>query len=131
LRRVGPRSSRTLDAVGRLGGDEFGAVLPEVADERDAERVATRSLDLMREPIFVAGQECFVTASVGIALYPRDGATVADLMRNSDVAMYSVKTTGRNSKALYVPHLPGRGRENLELESPRPKPTDPAQLGRP
>ena len=117
LESMGSRSHRTLEAVGRLSGDEFVALLPEVVDERDAERVATRILDLMREPIFVFGQECFVTASVGIALFPRDGATVADLMRNSDVAMYDVKASGRNSAALYRPALAGKGREKLELES--------------
>jgi predicted signal transduction protein with EAL and GGDEF domain len=103
--------------VGRLGGDEFIALLPEVADERDAERVASRVLEQMREPIFVGGQECFVTASVGIALYPRDGTSVADLMRNADVAMYSVKATGRNASSIYKPALAGKGREKLELES--------------
>jgi EAL domain-containing protein (putative c-di-GMP-specific phosphodiesterase class I) len=71
----------------------------------------------MREPIFVAGQECFVTASVGIAIFPRDGASVADLMRNSDVAMYSVKDAGRNDSAIYSPILVSRGREKLELET--------------
>ena len=114
---MGVRSHRSLEAVGRLGGDEFVALLPEVADERDAERVAQRMLEVMREPIVVAGQECFVTASVGVALYPRDGNSVADLMRNSDVAMYSVKATGRNASALYGPQLAGRGREKLELET--------------
>ncbi|HWH83353.1 MAG TPA: EAL domain-containing protein [Burkholderiaceae bacterium] len=117
IEALGSRSHRSLEAVGRLGGDEFVALLPEVIDERDAERVASRILDLMREPIFVAGQECFVTASVGIALYPRDGVTVADLMRNSDVAMYSVKNTTRNSSSVYRPALAGQGREKLELES--------------
>jgi PAS domain S-box-containing protein len=117
LEAMGSRSHRTLEAVGRLGGDEFIALLPEVGDERDAERVARRILDLMREPIFVGGQECFVTASVGIALFPRDGASVADLMRNSDVAMYSVKSMGRNAATLYSPALAGKGREKLELES--------------
>jgi len=117
LESVGGRSHRTLEAVGRLGGDEFVALLPEVADERDAERVASRVLEAMREPIFIAGQECFVTASVGIAMYPRDGLTTAELLRNSDVAMYAVKTQGRNASALYTPMLSGRGRENLELES--------------
>jgi PAS domain S-box-containing protein len=117
LESVGARSHRSLEAVGRLGGDEFIALLPEVADEVDAERVSQRILDAMRDPIFVAGQECFVTASVGIALHPRDGASVADLMRNSDVAMYSVKNTGRNASAVYSPMLAGRGREKLELES--------------
>ena len=117
LESQGSRSHRTLEAVGRLGGDEFVALLPEVGSEVDAERVAQRMLDATREPIFVGGQECFVTASVGIALFPRDGATVTDLMRNSDVAMYSVKSAGRNAQALYTPHLSGRGREKLELES--------------
>ena len=117
LEAMGSRSHRTLEAVGRLGGDEFVALLPEVADERDAERVAKRLLDLMREPIFVGGQECFVTASVGIALYPRDGATMADVLRNADVAMYAVKSGGRNSATLYSPMLAGKGREKLELET--------------
>ena len=113
----GVRSHRTLEAVGRLGGDEFIALLPEVVDEADADRVAQRVLDAMRDPVWVGGQECFVTASVGIAMYPADGQSVADLMRNADVAMYSVKDTGRNASAIYSPMLAGRGREKLELES--------------
>ena len=117
LEAVGSRSHRLLEAVGRLGGDEFVALLPEVNDERDAERVANRILDTMRQPIFVAGEECFVTASVGIALFPRDGVSVADLMRNADVAMYAVKATGKNALSLYHPTLSGRGRQKLELES--------------
>ena len=117
LETAGARSHRVLEAVGRLGGDEFVALLPEVGGDRDAERVAQRILEVMREPIFVSGQECFVTASVGVAIYPRDGTTVADLMRNSDVAMYSAKTQGKNAAAVYGPQLAGRGREKLELES--------------
>ncbi|MGA0611619.1 putative bifunctional diguanylate cyclase/phosphodiesterase [Caldimonas sp. KR1-144] len=114
---LGTRSHRSLEAVGRLGGDEFVALLPEVGSEQDAERVALRILELMREPIIVGGQECFVTASVGIALFPRDGATVADVLRNADVAMYSSKDAGRNAATLYRPHLAGKGRAKLELES--------------
>ncbi len=117
LEGLGNRSHRGLEAVGRLGGDEFVALLPEVADERDAERVAQRVLDAMREPIFVGGQECFVTASVGIAIYPRDGQSMADLLRNSDVAMYAVKSQGRNASAVYSPQLAGHGKQKLELES--------------
>jgi predicted signal transduction protein with EAL and GGDEF domain len=117
MEAAGARSHRALEAVGRLGGDEFVALLPEVAEDQDAERVAQRVLEVMREPIFVSGQECFVTASVGVAIYPRDGATVADLMRNSDVAMYSVKNTGKDASAIYSPQLAGQGREKLELET--------------
>jgi predicted signal transduction protein with EAL and GGDEF domain len=117
LESAGQRSHRALESVARLGGDEFVALLPEVHGDEDAERVAQRVLDVMREPVFLGGQEYVVTASVGLALYPRDGTTVADLLRNADVAMYSVKDEGRNSMALYSPGLSVRGRERLELES--------------
>ena len=117
LEAAGSRAHRSLEAVGRLGGDEFIALLPEIGDERDAQRVADRVLEVMRDPVLVGGQECFVTASVGIAIFPRDGATVVDLMRNSDVAMYSVKSQGKDASAIYSPQLAGRGREKLELES--------------
>jgi predicted signal transduction protein with EAL and GGDEF domain len=114
---MGTRAFRTLEAMCRLGGDEFVALLPEVIDERDAEIVAQRVLEQMRAPIHVGGQDCFVTASVGIALFPRDGLNVVDLMRNSDVAMFAVKAQGRNAATVYRPQLASRGREKLELES--------------
>jgi len=117
LEAAGSRSHRTLEAVGRLGGDEFVALLPEVGDESDAQRVADRILETMRHPIFVAGQECFVTASVGVAMFPRDGINLVDLMRNSDVAMYAAKSAGRNAATIYSPHLGGRGRDKIELET--------------
>ena len=117
LEAAGTRSHRSLEAFGRLGGDEFVALLPEVGEDRDAERVAQRILEVMREPIFVGGQECFVTASVGVAIYPRDGGSIVDLLRNADVAMYSVKAAGKNAAAIYGPQLAGRGREKLELET--------------
>ncbi|MDO9075751.1 MAG: EAL domain-containing protein, partial [Rubrivivax sp.] len=117
IESAGARSHRALEAVGRLGGDEFVALLPEVTSDADAERVAERVLSALRDPIFVSGQECFVTASVGVAIFPRDGNTVVDLLRNSDVAMYSVKAQGRNNSAVYSPQLAGRGREKLELET--------------
>ena len=117
LEAAGARSHRALEAVGRLGGDEFVALLPEVMGDADADRVAQRVLEAMREPIFVSGQECFVSASVGIAIFPRDGTSVVDLMRNADVAMYSVKAKGKDGAAVYSPQLAGRGREKLELES--------------
>ncbi|MFO0299423.1 MAG: putative bifunctional diguanylate cyclase/phosphodiesterase [Pseudomonadota bacterium] len=117
LDSVGLRSHRALEAVGRLGGDEFVALLPEVGADADAERVAQRVLDELRAPFLVSGQECFVTASVGISLYPRDGASVVELLRNSDVAMYSVKAQGKNAAAVYSPMLAGQGRAKLELET--------------
>jgi len=117
LESAGSRSHRSLEAVGRLGGDEFVALLPEVQDESDAERVAQRVLDALRDPIFISGQECFVTASVGIAIFPRDGQTMAELLVNADLAMYTGKSRGRNTSVLFSPELAGVGRKKLELES--------------
>jgi predicted signal transduction protein with EAL and GGDEF domain/FixJ family two-component response regulator len=111
------RSHRSLEAVGRLGGDEFVALLPEIHGDHDAERVAGRILDVMREPIVLGERDYFVTASVGVAVFPRDGVSVVDLLRNADVAMYAVKASGRNDLQLFRPHLVGQGREKLELES--------------
>jgi len=113
----GTRGHRSLEAVGRLGGDEFVALLPEVQGHGDAERVAQRMLEALREPVYVGGQDCFVTASVGIALFPRDGANVADMMRNADMAMYTVKEQGRNASAQFSPQLAAQGRARLALES--------------
>jgi diguanylate cyclase (GGDEF)-like protein len=113
-----PETTLALEAVARLTGDEFMALLPEVADEGEAQRLAARILEALREPFLVGGQECFLTASIGIALYPRDGANAAELMKNADMAMHAVKAAGHNDATLYSPALAGgRGREMLELES--------------
>jgi predicted signal transduction protein with EAL and GGDEF domain/CheY-like chemotaxis protein len=117
IESAGARTHRALEAVARLGGDEFVALLPEVHCDGDAQRVAERILTVLREPVYVAGQECFATASVGIAIYPRDGENVADLLRNADVAMYAAKNAGRNSSVAYSPRLAGRGPEVLVLET--------------
>jgi predicted signal transduction protein with EAL and GGDEF domain len=113
----GSRLHRTLEAVGRLGGDEFLVLLPELAADADADRIAARILAALREPIHIGAQECVVTASIGVAVYPRDGDTVAELLRNANVALYSVKAAGRNGSAHYAPRLPGGGQQQLALES--------------
>jgi predicted signal transduction protein with EAL and GGDEF domain/DNA-binding response OmpR family regulator len=114
---AGAGAHRMLEAVGRLSGDEFVALLPEVLDDQDAQRVAQRALEALRAPIIVGGQECFVTASVGVAIFPQHGQAVADLLRNCSVAMYSAKAQGKDSCAIYSPHLAGSGRQRLELET--------------
>ena len=110
------RAHLTLEAMARLGGDEFVALLPDVAQRSDVNVVAERILSALRTPVVAGGQECIVTASVGVALFPRDGETVADLMRNADMAMYSAKDAGRNTAAAFDPQHSGPGRHRLELE---------------
>jgi predicted signal transduction protein with EAL and GGDEF domain/FixJ family two-component response regulator len=113
----GQRVHRTLEAVGRLGADEFVVLLPEVANEAEALQTSQAILDALREPMTAAGQECFITASVGVALFPSHGVNVADLLRHADVAMDIAKSQGRNTAQVYDPHLASKGRVRLDLDT--------------
>jgi PAS domain S-box-containing protein len=113
----GHRSHRTLEAVGRLGADEFVVLLPEVTDEDEAMHTAHKILDSLREPMMAGGQECFITASVGVSCFPGHGLTVADLLRHADVAMDLAKSQGRNSSMLYDPQVASKGRVRLDLDT--------------
>lgn len=117
--RDGRRSGgeRSRDTVARIGGDEFTVLLTSLAAPDDAERVADRVLAAFQKPFSLAGQDCFVSASIGIAVYPRDGESADTLLRNADLAMYSVKEAGRNNVARYTSSLASVSRERLELES--------------
>jgi predicted signal transduction protein with EAL and GGDEF domain/DNA-binding response OmpR family regulator len=112
----GQRSHRTLEAVGRLGADEFVVLLPEISDPGEAMATAHRILSSLREPMMAAGQECFITASVGVSVFPDHSATVADLLRHADVAMDMAKGQGRNSSMLYDPQL-ASSRVRLDLDT--------------
>jgi len=91
---------REVDTAARMGGDEFALILPGVSDPNDAALVANRLIVALGEPIVVDGDSCSVGASVGIALYPRDGHTVETLVRAADAAMYASKASGGNCSSL-------------------------------
>jgi diguanylate cyclase (GGDEF)-like protein/PAS domain S-box-containing protein len=100
LREVAKRLTlcvRAGDTVGRLGGDEFLVILPEVAEAKDSALIARKAIDALAEPFRIGEHEVSVSASVGIASYPRDGDTVETLITNADSAMFSAKEAGRNA----------------------------------
>jgi len=91
---------RAADTAARLGGDEFVLVLHD-ADARGAEATAQRVLEVLARPLPLDGMNFVVTCSIGIALYPADGETMDDLIKNADTAMYQVKERGRSGFRFY------------------------------
>jgi diguanylate cyclase (GGDEF)-like protein/PAS domain S-box-containing protein len=122
LRAVASRVTSVLrseDTVARLGGDEFVFILPNVQPSgaaANAARVAEKVLDVTRHPFMIAGQELFVTASIGIAMSPHDGTEPETLVKNADAAMYRAKDQGRNSYHFHTPLSQRRAEVRLTLE---------------
>src|SRR5438034_160758 len=87
---------RSSDIVARLGGDEFVVILADTAERRDVEATANMLLSTLSRPVELCGHECHTTASIGIAMYPTDGADVPTLTKNADMAMYLAKEDGKN-----------------------------------
>jgi diguanylate cyclase (GGDEF)-like protein len=109
---------RESDTVARLGGDEFVLILPERVDGSGSlsAAVVQRILDALARPIIVEGHEFVTTCSMGIAVYPDDGADGETLMTRADIAMYSAKEAGRNNFRFYAPAMDERLLERLRLE---------------
>jgi len=85
---------RAEDTLARLGGDEFAILLPEIADRRDTRRVTDKCLSALSSHEEIAGHELSVNASIGVAVFPQDGADVQHLLRSADTAMYRAKARG-------------------------------------
>lgn len=86
---------RAYDTVARIGGDEFTVILTDVHDTVDVGKLAEKIIAELSQPFIISGVESYVSASVGIALYPNDAQTVIELTRHADQAMYSAKDNGR------------------------------------
>ncbi|MGB5568758.1 MAG: EAL domain-containing protein [Sedimenticolaceae bacterium] len=107
----------TSEVLARLGGDEFIILLPKVNDSHDAAKVASRILEIMKEPFRFDGHELYNGTSIGITLFPSDGTEVNDLIKRADVAMYHAKEQGRNNFQFYSASYNQATSEHLSLES--------------
>ena len=103
--------------VARLGGDEFAIVVPSVRDDRHAHAIGRMFLDQFLEPFDMGLRDIYVTPSIGIAEFPRDGATVEQLIENADTAMFEAKALGRNTVVNYLPEQRTPGAHRLEIEA--------------
>jgi diguanylate cyclase (GGDEF)-like protein len=110
-------SIRGNDTVARLGGDEFAVLLQQLDNASDAEVTAQRIIDSFRLPFNVLERTVFVTASLGIVIYPRDEQHSANLLAKADAAMYEAKQSGRNVFRAYQPGLNMHSLDHLSLEA--------------
>lgn len=131
LHEMAQRLKDTLrggDFVARLGGDEFVVLLPEIEIGNDAAIVARKLLAALTKPIVVHGQECRVSASIGISEYPTDAKDEHALMKNADIAMYHAKEQGKNNFQFFSESLRTQSLERLALESSLRKAIEQDQL---
>ncbi|OGW63589.1 MAG: hypothetical protein A2V83_09510 [Nitrospirae bacterium RBG_16_64_22] len=120
LKEAGHRLSvivRDGDTFARLGGDEFNIILTYMSHAQDAATVAKKLLDLLSQPFVVEGHELFITASIGITLFPTDGAEAQTLLKNADAAMYRAKEQGGNQYQFYSPIMTIKAHERLAMET--------------
>ena len=93
---------RAADTLARFGGDEFTLMLPKLHNgQEDARKLAEKITSTLKQPFNIDGHELYVSASIGIALYPQDGTNIDSLIKHADVAMYHVKGQGKNGYQFY------------------------------
>ena len=108
---------REEDTVARLGGDEFMILLPRISGSSDAGRIARKITACLEDPISCNGHELHITASIGISIYPYDGADAETLIKHADISMYRAKELGRNKAVYYTAEMNAGPRKQLDMET--------------
>ena len=108
---------RDADTVGRLGGDEFLVVLPDLSDATAVRTLAYRLLEDFRRPLRVQGRDLFSTVSIGVAVFPDDGERAEILLQNADTALYRAKDGGRDNVCFFQPQHSQAAARRTEVES--------------
>ncbi|MES2296483.1 MAG: EAL domain-containing protein [Pseudomonadota bacterium] len=109
--------TRAGDTIARLGGDEFVLILPNLASGDQVAPLAQAVLDALMEPMVLGGHEVSPVASIGISLFPRDGADRQAMLKNADTALYRAKDRGRGCFQFYAQEMNARTLDRLALES--------------
>ncbi|MDE2212491.1 MAG: EAL domain-containing protein [Betaproteobacteria bacterium] len=106
---------RASDTVARLGGDEFAVIIPELDDSTGLDAISHKIIDRLAEPYRLGSEVAFVSASIGIALYPDDAADIDTLIKNADQAMYAAKNSGRNRHSYFTLSLHEAAQRRVRL----------------
>ena len=114
--------------MARLGGDEFTMLLSEIRHQLSATVVARRIQAEISKPFNLDGHEVYITPSIGIALFPEDGATIDEVLKNADTAMYHAKAVGKNNFQFYADEMNARAVKRLKLEGELRKALDRGEL---
>lgn len=121
LQQVSNRLKECLregDTLSRFGGDEFTLLLPKINNHKgNVNKIAEKITQVLREAFFVDGNELYVSASIGMSLYPQDGITMDSLIKNADIAMYHVKGQGKNGYEFYSDDMNTPYFKNLSLDT--------------
>jgi diguanylate cyclase (GGDEF)-like protein len=107
----------SADTVARFGGDEFVLIGTSIADEDQAAGLASRVMDALQAPVRIAGIDIHTSPSIGIAMYPDDGATIIALLAHADAAMYAAKQSGRGTFRRYTQGMHAGTEGRVQLES--------------
>jgi diguanylate cyclase (GGDEF)-like protein/PAS domain S-box-containing protein len=108
---------RTGDTLARLGGDEFMLLLPQPTTRDQAESVAQKLIQSLQQPFFLRSKEVYINVSIGIAVFPDDSSDINTLITNADMAMYEVKSSGKNGYTFYNDKLEHAAAEKISIES--------------
>jgi diguanylate cyclase (GGDEF)-like protein len=108
---------RGSDTVARIGGDEFVIILPLLSGTEDVPKVADKILETFRKPVQFENHTIYTSASIGIALYPRNGKTADELLKNADISMYQAKEKGRNNYQFFSEEMNEQALARQVIES--------------
>lgn len=106
---------RLVDLAGRLGGDEFTVLVAESPDRDDVDELAGRLLAAVNQAFVIDGQQCFVSASIGVSLYPEDATSVGELFKHADQALYAAKDRGRNRSSYFTADLESATEQRVRI----------------